>query len=87
MTRSTRVFDVRGLLFGTERGAERREARAQRMQEIMARVKAAIGEDVPARTGQNWLIVSAMPPDYLKVRAVIDELWSDRLLEPEAEPE
>ena len=87
VTRSTRLFDVRGLLFGTERGAERREARAQRMQEILARLKGAIGEDVPLRTGQNWVIVSAMPADYLKVRAVIDELWSDRLLEPEAEAE
>ena len=42
---------------------------------------------MPLSTGQNWLIVSAMPADYLKVRAVIDELWSDRLLEPEAQPE
>jgi hypothetical protein len=79
---STRVYDLRALLLGSERGAERAPARAKRLEQVMARLKAAINDDkVPLRETYGQLIVTAGPTVYERITAVLDELSAERLVE------
>ena len=81
---STRAFDLRALLMGSERGPERAKARAKRVEQVMARVKEALGDvKLPLRQEHGLLIVSAMQHQYDKISAVLDELSAERLVEPE----
>ena len=81
---STRAFDLRPLLMGSERGPERAKARAKRVEHVMARVKEALGDaKPPLRQEHALLIVSGMQHQYDKIAAVLDELSAERLVEPE----
>lgn len=82
--RSTRVFDLRPLLLGPEQGPARAAARAKRLERVMAKVKAAVGDNPERLREQNGqLIVTALPQAYEKITAVLDELAKERVVEPE----
>jgi hypothetical protein len=80
----TRVYDLRALLLGSERGAERAPARAKRVEQVMARIKAAVADEkVPMKEVSGQLIVTAGPTVYARIRAVLDEMSAERLVEAE----
>jgi len=81
---STRAFDLRALLMGSERGPERAKARAKRVEQVMARVKEALGDvKLPLRQEHGLLIVSGMQHQYEKISSVLDELSAERLVDKE----
>jgi hypothetical protein len=81
---SSRVFDLRPLLLGPEQGAARAAARAKRLERVMARIKVVVGNNAERmRELSGQLIVTALPQEYKKINAVVDELGNERLVEPE----
>jgi hypothetical protein len=81
--KSTRVYDLRALLLGSEPGPQRAPARAKRLEQVLARVKEVVPADAPLREQNGLLIITAMPRDFAKISTILDELSAQRLVQPE----
>jgi hypothetical protein len=80
---SSRVYNIAGLLLGSEPDAERPAARAKRLQRVLDAITKQTGDRAHLRELGGQLIVTARPPDHLKVYSLLTTMMQAQVLRPE----